>query len=62
MDTKETIKSWGWRIKKAGYNQSTFADEYEMSRSALSEYIAGKKDPSLKRFSFIESTLKDLGV
>lgn len=62
MDIRETIKSWQWRIVKAGYRQGSFADMLEIAPSLFSEYINGKKDPSLERFELIENKLKELGV
>lgn len=57
MDIKETIKSWRWRIVRAGHNGKTFSELIGISNVALSEYISGKKKPSLDRFDMIEKTI-----
>tara|TARA_R110000850_G_scaffold139692_1_gene260945 strand:+ start:81 stop:293 length:213 start_codon:yes stop_codon:yes gene_type:complete len=57
------IKSWKWRMLKAGYkSQSEFADELEISKQVLSNWLNGRNHPNLKTFIKIESLLKGLGV
>jgi len=58
MNTQELIDSWKWRIVRAGGNQVRFAKEVGIARSSLSEYLSGKKRPSLTTFDKIETTLK----
>jgi hypothetical protein len=62
MHTDEIIKSWRWRIAKAGHKMGSFCVLINIAPSALSEYQSFKKSPSLKRFNLIEQTLKDMGV
>lgn len=62
MDIYETMQSWGWRIKKAGYTQTAFAKKLNIHGSLLGGYIRGKLSPSVKRFDLIETELKKLGV
>ena len=62
MDTKEIVKSWKWRIVKAGLNVGDFSEQIGVARSAMSEYLNGKKSPSLERFDRIENKLRDMGV
>lgn len=60
MDTQEIVKSWFWRIKRAGHTQASFCQTIQVSKSAMSQYINGKQDPSLKTFNKIENKLKEL--
>ena len=62
MTSKETVKTWKWRAHKADLNQSKLAFDLSISPSALSEYISGKKNPSMATFDKIEGYLKGLGV
>lgn len=62
MSIQEKIKSWKWRIVKAEYNVKSFADLMGFSASSMSEYMSGKKKPSIDRFEEIENKLKELGV
>jgi transcriptional regulator with XRE-family HTH domain len=62
LSAKETIKTWKWRIVKAGHNGITFAELLGIAPSVLSEYMSGKKSPSLERYDHIEGKLKELGV
>ena len=60
MSIRETIQSWRWRIVRVGHNQASFCEQYNISRGAMSEYLAEKKTPSIKRFENIEAIIKDL--
>ncbi len=60
MSIRDTIQSWRWRIVRVGHNQASFCDRYNISRGAMSEYLAEKKTPSIKRFERIEKIIKDL--
>lgn len=60
MNIKETIESWKWRIVRVGHTQASFCDSLQVSRAGMSEYLSGKKDPSIKMFNKIESRLKGL--
>lgn len=62
MDIKATVTSWKWRIIEAGFNQSSFAEELKISKSALSGYLKSKAYPSLQNFEKIENFLKSKGV
>lgn len=62
MNAKETIHSWRWRIVKAGYTAKGFAELVDIPQSLLSEYMSGKKTPSIDRFDYIEGYLRELGV
>ena len=59
LDYEETMRSWGWRIKRYKKTQSEFAKELGISDTVLSEYISGKRVPPLMRFFKIEQTLQD---
>jgi len=52
------MATWGWRIKRASLRQTSFAEEIGVSPAVLSEYISGKKIPSLKRFELIENEIR----
>ena len=57
----KTIKSWRWRILRAGYaNVRQFCENIGIPESMMSEYLTGKKYPSLKRFDLIEKHLKGI--
>ena len=60
MQINETIKSWRWRIVRVEMSQDSFCDTIQVSRAALSNYISGKKDPSLKSYQKIEGKLLEL--
>lgn len=60
MDIKEIIKSWKWRIVKAGTTQQEIADEVGVSRVHLNTCISGAATPSIKVFHNVESALKQL--
>lgn len=62
MIIKEVIGTWRWRIVKAGYKCSKFAEEIGVPLPTLSLYMSGTKTPSVKRFDLIEGKLRDLGV
>ena len=57
--TQETIKSWGWRIKRAGLTQEKFADKSGVGKHALDSYLRSAKPvmPSAGNFNKIETTL-----
>ena len=62
--TQEAVKSWKWRIHKAGFRIGEFCDALDppMQPQQLSRYMSGKISPSLSVFDRIEGKLKDLGV
>jgi predicted transcriptional regulator len=62
LDTQKTIDSWRWRIVKAGYKANSFAKEVGVSQGAMSEYLNGKKTPSLAKYQQIENKLRYLEV
>lgn len=62
MGVKETIKTWKWRIIKAGFKLQDFAAAVEIPQGQISNYCAGRIVPSLERFDIIEGKLKELGV
>lgn len=62
LNVRETMKSWGWRIKKAGMNLTTFGDTVEISQPMLGAYVNGTKTPNVMRYEMIENKLRDLGV
>lgn len=62
MSHQDTIKTWKWRITKAGYKKGDFAAEIGIPRPMLSNYLHGRATPSLDRFDLIEDKLKELGV
>lgn len=62
MDLIEMIKSWSWRIKKAGLTQKEFAGRIGLAQSQISDYCAGKISPNIKQVIKIETALKDMGV
>lgn len=60
MDIKEIIKSWKWRIVKAGSTQQEIADKVGITRVHLNTCISGKAKPSLEVFDNVESALRVL--
>lgn len=62
MLAKETIKTWKWRITKAGLSQQEFAKQVSIAPSILSQYITGNATPLIDRFDEIEGKLQELGV
>jgi transcriptional regulator with XRE-family HTH domain len=58
----ETIATWGWRIKKAGYSQRAFAKKFGFNESLLSQWINGKVNTSTPNFDKLELVLKKLKV
>lgn len=64
LSARETIQTWKWRIVKAGHSQKSFLalDGVNIAQSLFSDYLNGKKDPSIERFDLIENKLKSLGV
>lgn len=62
INYKETVSTWAWRALKAGYRQNALADELGIPRGLMSEYINGKKKPSIERFQEIENFLRTQGV
>lgn len=60
MNTRDTIKSWKWRIVRAGHSQMSFAVLINVSVPALSGYINGNITPSIERFELIEGKLREL--
>ncbi len=62
MNTREIIKSWKWRIVKAGYRSGEFAALLGIHASLMSNYLNEKQNPSLGKFDLIEQKLRELGV
>lgn len=66
MDEKQvekTIKSWRWRIAKAGLTQRDFCKLVDgVTESNMSQYILLQKKPRPLTFSRIEEKLEELGV
>jgi transcriptional regulator with XRE-family HTH domain len=62
MNYEEIIKSWGWRLKKAGLNQMQFAKKAGVSQSAFSFWVNSARVPSIQNFQKVENALRDLGV
>ena len=60
MNIKEIIKSWKWRIVRAGLTQKSLAAEAGVSRVFLNTCISGKANPSVETFDNIESALRVL--
>ena len=54
--------TWNWRIRKAGYNPTSFMPLSGVHQGAVSQYIKGKKVPSLETFLKVENKLVELGV
>ena len=62
MTNKETMSSWGWRIKKANFSQVKFCEKYDISRPYLNKAIKGKANLTTGYFDRIEFILSELGV
>lgn len=62
MTAKETITSWKWRVAKSNKTAQEFCISIGLDPSQFSQYVCGKKNPSLPTFDLIESKLKELGV
>ena len=60
MNAQDIVKTWRWRITRAGYTQDRLCQELQVSRSGLSQYLCGKQEPSLKMFDKIEGKLREL--
>lgn len=60
MKSKQIIKSWPWRIARAGHNQKTFSAKCGVHETSLSTYIKGKTVPTFVNFNKIEDTLLDI--
>lgn len=60
LDYKETIKSWRWRIQRAGFNQTSFAKHVGISAPMLSRYISGEQNIFMETFTEIENALREL--
>lgn len=60
--TQEAVRSWKWRIHKAGLRIGEFCNQIDMQPQQLSRYMSGKICPTLDTFDRIEGKLKDLGV
>ena len=58
MNIDEIIKSWKWRIVKAGSNQQEIADEVGITRTHLNTCINGKAALSIKVFNATENAIK----
>lgn len=56
------IKTWGWRIKKAGYTQTAFAEAVGSYSAQMSGYCKHGKIPPTYMYLEIEEKLKELGV
>lgn len=61
-DVVKKMKTWRWRIAKAGMTQAEFCNGLGISAPNLSLYLNGKKVPRPLTFETIESKLKELGV
>lgn len=55
--SEEIIKSWDWRIRRVGMNQSTFSVHVGIDQTSMNLYIKGRRKPSLARFEKIENEL-----
>lgn len=55
--SEEIIKSWDWRIRRVGRNQSTFSAHVGVDQTSLSLYIKGRRKPSLANLEKIENAL-----
>lgn len=62
MNYKQELLSWGWRIKKAGFDQQDFAKEVDVSPSSLSNYVNLKAIPQLPTYERIKAKLEELEV
>jgi predicted transcriptional regulator len=62
INYEEIIKSWKWRIVKAGHKQSSFARLVGASEAVMSTYILRKVTPMADTFCKIENKLRELGV
>lgn len=64
QSTQAVVKSWKWRIHKAGFRIGEFCETLDppMIQTQLSRYMSGKISPSLSVFDRIEGKLRDLGV
>jgi DNA-binding XRE family transcriptional regulator len=60
MDIKNIIKSWKWRIVRAGSTQQEVAEKVGISRVHLNTCISGTASPSLEVFQKIETMIKEL--
>ena len=65
MEEKEVvkkIKTWRWRIAKAGLTQNEFCNIVDVTPANLSLYLSCKVNPRPLTFEKIESKLKSMGV
>lgn len=62
MNYEDTVKTWRWRIAKAGVTMTAFAKEIDLHPSQLSFYINLRRIPNAKLFLKIESKLLEMGV
>lgn len=54
---KSIIKTWKWRIKRAGMRQSDVAEKLGISSATLSLILNGKIDPRISLFDRVEEIL-----
>lgn len=62
---KEIIKTWKWRILKAGYKTiADFCNDVEppIMHQQLGRYLSGKISPTVTTFDRIEGKLREKGV
>lgn len=59
---KNIIKSWQWRIKKAGLDQNAFCESIGIKAQMFSPWVTGRVEPTLCNFFKVEEKLKELGV
>jgi transcriptional regulator with XRE-family HTH domain len=58
----ETIKSWRWRIAKAGLTEGAFAARVKMTKCYFSMIMNGKHRPRALKITKVEQELEKLGV
>jgi len=62
MTNEETIKTWRWRIVKAGFKISEFAATIGVQPARMTGYMSGKVRPRSDIFDKIEGKLKEHDV
>lgn len=60
LDIKGIIKTWGWRLVRAGYSKRDFSAFVGVSYPQLASYINGKVTPLVGTVEKIEKGLRDL--
>lgn len=56
------MASWRWRISWCDLTEQAFAEKAGISRTALSLYLNGERNPTLDNFHKIENFLRKAGV